>query len=123
MDGKLYYTFKAPKEDVRFFALESTYMDPDQMKWIEDELKKSGEKWKIVRTSTTRSTRRRGTPRLAAEAARRCSSRCSSSTTSAWCSTATTTSTSASSRRTGSYFVEGSSGQLRQRGHRRKARR
>ena len=48
MDGKLYYTFKAPKEDVRFFALESTYMDPDQVKWINDELGKSGEKWKIV---------------------------------------------------------------------------
>jgi 3',5'-cyclic AMP phosphodiesterase CpdA len=48
MDGKLYYTFKAPKEDVRFFALESTYMDPEQLKWLEDELKKSGEKWKIV---------------------------------------------------------------------------
>jgi hypothetical protein len=48
MDGKLYYTFKAPKEDVRFFALESTYMDPDQMKWLEQELKNSREKWKIV---------------------------------------------------------------------------
>ena len=48
MDGKLYYTFKAPKEDVRFFALESTYMDPDQLKWLEDELKKSSEKWKIA---------------------------------------------------------------------------
>ena len=48
MDGKLYYSFKAPKEDVRFFALESTYMDPDQVKWINDELGKSGEKWKIV---------------------------------------------------------------------------
>lgn len=48
MDGKLYYTFKAPKEDVRFFALESTYMDRDQLKWIEDELKKSNEKWKIA---------------------------------------------------------------------------
>jgi 3',5'-cyclic AMP phosphodiesterase CpdA len=48
MDGKLYYSFKAPKEDVRFFALESSYMDPDQTKWIEDELKKSNEKWKIV---------------------------------------------------------------------------
>ena len=48
MDGKLYYTFKAPKEDVRFFALESTYMDQDQLKWIEDELKKSNEKWKIA---------------------------------------------------------------------------
>jgi predicted MPP superfamily phosphohydrolase len=48
MDGKLYYTFKAPKEDVRFFALETTYTDPDQLKWLEDELKKSGEKWKIA---------------------------------------------------------------------------
>jgi len=48
MEGKLYYSFKAPKEDVRFFALESTYMDQDQLKWIEEELKKSGEKWKIA---------------------------------------------------------------------------
>ena len=48
MEGKLYYSFKAPREDVRFFALESSYMDPDQIKWIEDELKKSNEKWKIV---------------------------------------------------------------------------
>src|SRR4051794_36332677 len=48
MDGKLYYSFKAPKEDVRFFALESTYMDQDQLAWIENELKNSGEKWKIV---------------------------------------------------------------------------
>jgi Calcineurin-like phosphoesterase len=48
MEGKLYYTFKAPKEDVRFFALESTYMDQDQLKWLEDELKKSSEKWKIA---------------------------------------------------------------------------
>jgi predicted MPP superfamily phosphohydrolase len=48
MEGKLYYSFKAPKEDVRFFALETTYMDPEQLKWLEDELKNSGEKWKIV---------------------------------------------------------------------------
>ena len=48
MDGKLYYTFKAPNEDVRFFALETTYVDPDQLKWLEDELKKSSEKWKIA---------------------------------------------------------------------------
>jgi len=48
MEGKLYYTFKAPKEDVRFFALESTYMDQDQLKWLEDELAKSSEKWKIA---------------------------------------------------------------------------
>jgi 3',5'-cyclic AMP phosphodiesterase CpdA len=48
MEGKLYYSLKAPKEDVRFFALESSYMDPDQLKWIEEELKKSSEKWKIL---------------------------------------------------------------------------
>jgi 3',5'-cyclic AMP phosphodiesterase CpdA len=48
MDGKLYYDFKAPKEDVRFFALESTYMDDDQLKWIDSALSKSTEKWKIV---------------------------------------------------------------------------
>src|SRR3954470_19816851 len=48
MEGKLYYSFKAPKQDVKFFALESTYMDQDELKWIEDELKGSNEKWKIV---------------------------------------------------------------------------
>ena len=48
MDGQLYYSFKAPKEDVRFFALESTYVDQDQLKWLEDELKKSNERWKIA---------------------------------------------------------------------------
>lgn len=48
MEGKLYYSFKAPKQDVRFFALESTYMDQDQLKWADSELSKSGEKWKIV---------------------------------------------------------------------------
>jgi hypothetical protein len=47
MDGKLYYSFKAPKEDVRFFALESTYMDQEQLKWLESELQSSKEKWKI----------------------------------------------------------------------------
>ena len=48
MGDRLYYTFKAPKQDVRFFALESTYLDQDQLKWLEDELKKSNERWKIA---------------------------------------------------------------------------
>ena len=39
MDGKLYYSFKAPKQNVRFFALETTYPEPEQMAWIEKELK------------------------------------------------------------------------------------
>lgn len=47
MDGRLYFSFKAPKEDVRFFVLESTYPEPTQIKWFEDELKKSSEAWKI----------------------------------------------------------------------------
>ena len=47
MDGRRYYTFKAPKEDVRFFALESDYPVPEQLKWLEKELQDSNEKWKI----------------------------------------------------------------------------
>ena len=46
MDGNLYYTF-SPKADVRFFALESTYMVPEQVAWLEKELKVSGSNWKI----------------------------------------------------------------------------
>ena len=47
MEGKLYYTFN-PNPDVRFFALESTYPDPEQFKWLENELKASTSKWKIL---------------------------------------------------------------------------
>ena len=47
MDGKRYYTFKAPDEDVRFFALESDYPLPEQIAWLEKELDRSNEKWKI----------------------------------------------------------------------------
>jgi len=46
MDGKRYRTFK--KGDVRFFALDSNYMDPEQLKWLEKELKDSGSEWKIA---------------------------------------------------------------------------
>ena len=48
MDGKLYYSFKAPKQSVRFFALESTYPEPEQIAWLEKELKGSNDDWKIV---------------------------------------------------------------------------
>ncbi len=47
MDGKAYYTFKAPDEDVRFFALHSDYPEPEQIAWLEKELEGSNEKWKI----------------------------------------------------------------------------
>jgi hypothetical protein len=48
MDGKLYYTFRAPGHSIRFFALESTYPEPEQIAWLEEELKKSRSDWKIV---------------------------------------------------------------------------
>ena len=47
MDGRTHYTFKAPKQDVRFFALESSYLDPTQLQWVERELQNSREDWKI----------------------------------------------------------------------------
>ena len=47
MDGRTYYTFKAPKQDVRFFALESSYLDPTQLQWLERELQNSREDWTI----------------------------------------------------------------------------
>jgi 3',5'-cyclic AMP phosphodiesterase CpdA len=48
MEGKLYYSFKGSKQDARFFVLESTYMDPEQVAWIEKELRDSKEDWKIA---------------------------------------------------------------------------
>ena len=47
MDGKLYYSIK-PKADVRFFFLESTYPVPEQIQWVENELKNSDSNWKIA---------------------------------------------------------------------------
>ena len=46
MGGKRFYTYS--KKDVKFFALDSNYMDKDQQKWLEDELKGASEKWKIA---------------------------------------------------------------------------
>jgi hypothetical protein len=48
MNDKLYYSFKAPKESVRFYALESTYLDPAQVAWLEKELRDTTEEWKIM---------------------------------------------------------------------------
>jgi hypothetical protein len=47
MEGKLYYSFKSPEQDVRFFALDSTYLDKPQVEWLEKELSGSKEAWKI----------------------------------------------------------------------------
>lgn len=47
MNGQRFYSFK-PKPGVRFFALDSNYMDPRQLSWLEGELKASGSDWKIA---------------------------------------------------------------------------
>src|SRR5262249_48803924 len=36
------------KKNVRFFVLDSDYMDPKQLQWLDSELSKSQENWKIV---------------------------------------------------------------------------
>jgi 3',5'-cyclic AMP phosphodiesterase CpdA len=48
MDGKQYYSFKAPKGSVRFFSLNSNYMDKVQLAWLEKELGASDSDWKIA---------------------------------------------------------------------------
>ena len=45
MDGKEFYSFK--KGNVRFFALNSNYMDKRQLEWLEPELAKSDAEWKV----------------------------------------------------------------------------
>ena len=47
MQGQRYYTFM-PCEGVRFFALDSNNMDPQQLAWLEKELGKPGSEWKIA---------------------------------------------------------------------------
>ena len=46
MNGRQYYTYT--KGNVQFFALESTYMSPEQLTWLEKELKDSNADWKIA---------------------------------------------------------------------------
>gem|GEM_PF-134619 len=56
MGGKRYYTFRVIQgkgtpnagTGVRFFALDSNYMDKVQLDWLEGELKKSSSEWKIA---------------------------------------------------------------------------
>src|SRR5437016_8723066 len=45
MGGERYYSFR--KGDVAFFALDSNYMDPKQLNWVEQNLRDSQGKWKI----------------------------------------------------------------------------
>ena len=45
MNGQRYYSYV--RGNVRFFALDSTQMDPTQVAWIDDALQKATEEWKI----------------------------------------------------------------------------
>jgi predicted MPP superfamily phosphohydrolase len=46
MNGKQYYSFR--KDNVRFFALDTEYMDPKQLAWLEKELADAADTdWKI----------------------------------------------------------------------------
>jgi 3',5'-cyclic AMP phosphodiesterase CpdA len=46
MNGERFYTFT--KGSARFFALDSNYMDQAQLKWLESELSKATDRWKIA---------------------------------------------------------------------------
>ncbi len=46
MNGERYYTYT--KKNVRFFALDTDYMDPKQVDWLTRELQKATEPWKVA---------------------------------------------------------------------------
>lgn len=46
MNGERYYTFS--KGSARFFVLDSNYMDQAQIKWLEEQLSRSNDRWKIA---------------------------------------------------------------------------
>ena len=46
LDGNRYRTFR--KRNARFFVLDSNYMDPEQLQWLEKELQASGSDGKIA---------------------------------------------------------------------------
>ena len=46
MNGNHYYTFN--RKNIDFFVLDSNYMTPQQLSWVEEKLKGSSAKWKIA---------------------------------------------------------------------------
>jgi hypothetical protein len=48
MNGRSYYMFKPENAGVRFFSLDSNYVDDRQLQWLDKELATSGSDWKIM---------------------------------------------------------------------------
>ena len=48
MNGEYYYTLKPPSGSVRFFMIDSTYRTPEEIVWLEEQLKGSNDDWKIA---------------------------------------------------------------------------
>jgi 3',5'-cyclic AMP phosphodiesterase CpdA len=46
MGGERYYTYT--KKNVRFFVLDTDYLDRKQQDWLENELSRSNDEWKVV---------------------------------------------------------------------------
>jgi hypothetical protein len=46
MNGERYYTFS--KGTARFFVLDSNYMDQAQLKWLEEQLSRATDRWKVA---------------------------------------------------------------------------
>ena len=46
MNGERYYAYS--KKNVKFFVLDSDYMDPKQLQWVDTELRSARDDWKIV---------------------------------------------------------------------------
>lgn len=46
MGGERYYSFQ--KGNVKFYVIDSNYLDPDQVKWLDKELATKGNIWKIA---------------------------------------------------------------------------
>ena len=46
MNGERFYTFT--KGSARFFVLDSNYMDQGQLKWLEEQLSRATDRWKIA---------------------------------------------------------------------------
>src|SRR3954452_5111712 len=46
MNGERYYSYS--RKNVKFFVLDSDYMDPKQLQWLDNELKTARDDWKIV---------------------------------------------------------------------------